>query len=107
MKDVGIAGLLGGTMKNTDSRACWVLTLLALTGITPGCADPAKSMPTQPSALSRGFGEDSPVARTSNEEEATFNVGPELAAVRQTTVRFHDISAAYAAGYTTEFEPCV
>jgi hypothetical protein len=34
-------------------------------------------------------------------------VPPELAAVRAATAKFHDISAAYAAGYTTQFEPCV
>ena len=37
---------------------------------------------------------------------ATFPVGPELAAVGGHSP-FHDISAAYAAGYTTENEPCV
>jgi hypothetical protein len=31
----------------------------------------------------------------------------ELAAVRRTTNRFHDISEEYAAGYTTQLEPCV
>jgi hypothetical protein len=96
-------------MKNTRSRArrCWTLTLLALTGVAAGCGDSAKSTLTGPSVLSRSFGSESPVAHTSGEEVATFDVGPELAAVRQATVRFHDISAAYAAGYTTEFEPCV
>jgi hypothetical protein len=39
--------------------------------------------------------------------DATFPVFPELAAVRNATARFHDISSAYAAGYTTQFEPCV
>ena len=30
-----------------------------------------------------------------------------LAAARAATAKFHDISSAYAAGYTTQFEPCV
>jgi hypothetical protein len=38
---------------------------------------------------------------------ADASVGPELAAVRQATASFHDVSVAYAAGYTTENEPCV
>lgn len=38
---------------------------------------------------------------------ATFSVGSELAAVRAATARFHEISAAYSSGYTTQFEPCV
>jgi hypothetical protein len=97
-------------MRNTRSQARrWTLTLLALAGVVAGCGDPAKSTATGPSALPRSFSSESPVAHTSGEEEAdgTFHVGPELAAVRQATIRFHDISAAYAAGYTTEFEPCV
>jgi hypothetical protein len=96
-------------MKNTRSRPlrCWILTLLPLSGVAAGCSDAAKSTPTGPSVLSQSFGSERPVARTPGEEEPTFDVGPELAAVRQATVRFHDISAAYAAGYTTEFEPCV
>ena len=95
-------------MANTNSRLGCVLTLLALTGAAAGCGDPAKQTLTGPSALPRTLESESPVAHTSGEEEiATFDVGPELAAVRQATVRFHDISSAYAAGYTTQFEPCV
>jgi hypothetical protein len=45
--------------------------------------------------------------QTESAGDATFAVAPELAALRQATSRFHDISAAYAAGYTTENEPCV
>ena len=39
--------------------------------------------------------------------DADEHVGPELAAVRQATAQFHDVAVAYAAGYTTENEPCV
>jgi hypothetical protein len=108
MDDGGLADPLEGIMENTNSRLGWVLTLLALIGAATGCGDPATPTVTGPSALSRTLGSESFVAHTSGEEEeATFHVGPELAAVRQATVRFHDISAAYAAGYTTQFEPCV
>jgi hypothetical protein len=98
-------------MENTIPRArlCSVLALLALAGVAAGCSDPAKAIPTGPSEPSRALGSESPVAHTSGDGDPddTFPVGPELAAVRQATVRFHDISAAYAAGYTTQFEPCV
>jgi hypothetical protein len=44
---------------------------------------------------------------TSSSSDAAFSVSSELAAVRAATARFHTISDAYAAGYTTQFEPCV
>ena len=47
------------------------------------------------------------VANDGTAAEATFSVGPELAEVRAATAKFHDISSAYAAGYSTQFEPCV
>jgi hypothetical protein len=95
-------------MKGTSSRTCCALTLLALTGVAAGCSDRTTATPTAPSALSRSAGSDASAGHTAGQDaSATFDVGPELAAVRQATIRFHDVSAAYAAGYTTEFEPCV
>jgi hypothetical protein len=49
----------------------------------------------------------SALAPVESVSEGTFPVGPELAAVRRATARFHEVSAAYAAGYTTDTEPCV
>jgi hypothetical protein len=96
-------------------RRCVALALLSLTGGSIGCGD--ISNPTHPSLLSNGgTGATSTTGATASTAvmsihasapHATSLVGPELAAVRQATARFHDISAAYAAGYTTENEPCV
>jgi hypothetical protein len=81
-------------------RMCLVLTALALGGAAAGCH--AINAPTRPSSAETG----TPTALESA-VDAIFAGGPDLAAVRQATARFHDISAAYAAGYTTENEPCV
>lgn len=104
-------------MLNTRSRvplSC-VLAILGLTGVATGCGDTASLV--RPSSLSGASGVESLVAQplgegetgvaTGSQANTAFPVGAELAEVRQATVRFHDISAAYAAGYTTEFEPCV
>lgn len=96
-------------------RRCVALALLSLAVGSIGCGD--ISNPAHPSLLSNGgtgatptTGATATAALTSIHAaapHATSPVGPELAAVRQATARFHDISAAYAAGYTTENEPCV
>ena len=76
-------------------RLSWLhLGLLAGLAGTAACSEAHN--PARPSLTS-----------TSSSSGATFSVGSELAAVRAATARFHGISAAYAAGYTTQFEPCV
>jgi hypothetical protein len=79
-----------------DRRLSWVhLGVIAgLAGAAAACGE--ASNPASPSLTS-----------TSSSAAATFSVGPELAAVRAATARFHDVSEAYAAGYSTQFEPCV
>src|SRR5688572_28187676 len=104
-------------MQNPRSRvplSC-VVAILGLAGVTIGCGDTAN--PVRPSALSGASGVERLVAQapgegrtggaTGPQANTAFPLGGQLAEVRQATVRFHDISAAYAAGYTTEFEPCV
>lgn len=103
-------------MENQASRVriCIVLTALGLAGAAVGCGE--TNNPVRPTALpgtgtvaATGATRASEYAATSTFSAATstFDVGPELAAVRRATAQFHDISAAYAAGYTTENEPCV
>jgi len=92
-------------------RSCVALALLSLAGASIGCSD--ISNPARPSLVSNGgtgAAATATAAVTSihaSAPDATSPVGPELAAVRRATAQFHDISAAYAAGYTTENEPCV
>ena len=92
-------------MLNRSSRLhCFMAACgIGLAAAAPGCSQP--SNPVRPSALSEGR---TSVATTAAPQvNAGFPVGEGLADVRQATVQFHDISAAYAAGYSTEFEPCV
>jgi hypothetical protein len=90
-------------MFNSCSRSIRVAVMAAVLALATACAD--SSNPVRPSALS----EDRTSAATTSAVQANsaFPVGGDLAAVRRATVQFHDIAAAYAAGYTTEFEPCV
>ena len=104
-------------MQNTRSRGrlgC-ALAILGLIGVAAGCGETAN--PVDPSARAGASGIENLVptlsghgataAATGSQASTAFPVGAELAEVRRATVRFHDITAAYAAGYTTEFEPCV
>jgi len=69
-----------------------------------GCGQ--NGSPTRPGQHSGG--ETSATAQTlPSTIDADDPIGPELAAVRQATAQFHDVVVAYAAGYTTENEPCV
>ena len=89
-------------------RSWGVLAILGLAGLAAGCD---ASNPVRPSPLgSRATEATASTSATSSSEsvsDVAFPVGPELASVRQATAAFHDISAAYRAGYTTENEPCV
>jgi hypothetical protein len=92
-------------MLNRSSRShCFVAAcVIGLAAAALGCNQ--STNPVRPSALSEGR---TSVATTAGSQaNAAFAVGEDLAEVRRATVQFHDISAAYAAGYTTEFEPCV
>jgi hypothetical protein len=77
--------------------------VIGLAAAAPGCNQ--STNPVRPSALSEG--RTSVATGAGSQANAAFTVGEALAEVRRATVRFHDISAAYTAGYTTEFEPCV
>lgn len=81
-----------------------VLVTIGVAIMPAGCGQ--NGSPTRPAQLSAATTSDtgSQLASTNG---SNSNVGPELAAVRQATAQFHDIAAAYAAGYTTENEPCV
>jgi len=83
-------------------RTCFVLTGLGLACAAAGCSD--INNPARPTAAP---GATAAVAPSDSLVTAGFDVGPELAQVRRATAQFHDISAAYAVGYTTEHEPCV
>jgi hypothetical protein len=83
-----------------------VLTGLGLAVTVIGCGE--TSNPVRPTGLPDAASAGAAGATSSESAaSAAFDVGPELAAVRQATARFHDVSAAYGAGYTTENEPCV
>lgn len=81
-------------------RGGLVLTAAGLAAATIGCANNAN--PSRPSSAS-----DTGAVVAGAGPEATSGVGPELADVRRATAGFHDLSRAIAAGYTTQFEPCV
>ena len=100
---------------NQTSRTCVVAAMLVMAGVIVGCG--ALDNPTRPTQVANG-GTDaaSPSAHVSSPAGVmssgavaaeTFSVAPALPAVRAATAKFHDISSAYAAGYTTQFEPCV
>ena len=85
-------------------KVCLALAALGLGSVAIGCGEVSNpARPSPPSAAAtvvlHSPGESAP--------DATFAVGDELAAVRRATAQFHRISNAYAAGYTTENEPCV
>ena len=77
--------------------------VLVLAGVALGCGEDAN--PTHPAAAA-GDGTISPVMAGAT-LDAPLPVAVQLAAARQATAAFHDVSAAYAAGYSTENEPCV
>ena len=81
------------------SSTCAVVASLVMASVIVGCGE--HHNPARPTPSANGGIPSSP------ETAATFPVPAELASVRAATARFHDISAAYAAGYTIEFEPCV
>jgi hypothetical protein len=85
-------------------RICLLMTTFGLAGAAVGCGE--TNNPVRPTALS-GTGAVETITTSRGLESSTNDVGPDLAAVRRATAQFHDISAAYAAGYTTENEPCV
>ena len=92
---------------NPVSRTWAGLAALVLTGVAVGCGE--RTNPARPTDVAHGgtvaASPSSPLF--SPEAAATSDVAPELTALRAATAKFHDISAAYAAGYTIQFEPCV
>ena len=98
------------------SRPCVVVAVIVLAGGAVGCGE--LDQPTRPTNVSEGGTQAglvesqvtapaTGVVASGGATGATISVAPSLAAVRAATAKFHDISAAYAAGYTTQFEPCV
>lgn len=85
-------------------RLCSVLLTIGLAVGSAGCGQ--NGSPVRPGQLPGGETSATRQGGPST-NDATDPVGPELAAVRQATAPFHDIAVAYAAGYTTEHEPCV
>ena len=81
------------------SRTCVVVASLVMAGGSLACGEDAT--PTRPTQAANR------ATPSGGDAEATFAVGPDLAAVRAATAKFHDITEAYPAGYTIEFEPCV
>jgi hypothetical protein len=93
-------------MQKRASRTgvCLALAVLGLAGAGMGCSDATRS--TDPTPVSGGETVFPLMARALGDDP--LPVGAQLAAVRQATARFHDISAANAAGYTIPpNEPCV
>ena len=84
-------------------RLCSVLVAIGMAVGSAGCGQ--NQSPTRPAQLSGAETHGAQVLASTNSADAP--VGPELAAVRQATARFHDVTVAYGAGYTTEDEPCV
>ena len=83
-----------------------VLTVLGLAVSAFGCTE--MKSPTSPAPLiGAASGAMEFMAHSAASGEATLPIGAELAAVREATAWFHEINEAYAAGYTTENEPCV
>ena len=84
-------------------RLCSVLVAIGIAVSSAACGQGGN--PTRPAQLP---GADTyAVQGPPSTQGAEAPVGPELAAVRQATARFHDVTVAYGAGYTTENEPCV
>jgi hypothetical protein len=83
------------------------MAVVALTIIAIGCGkaespvEPSTSHHQQQNEVS---GTSTPFSAVA---QGAFPVGAQLAVFRRATVQFHDISAAIAAGYTTEHEPCI
>jgi hypothetical protein len=93
-------------------RLCSVSVTIGMAVISAvGCG--AGGSPTRPGSLSGTHSgpeiaaTTTPAASATSATDTNFPVTPELAAVRQATVQFHDLAVARAAGYTTENEPCV
>src|SRR6187200_2793241 len=84
-------------------RLCSVLVAIGMAVGSAGCGQ--NQSPTRPAQLSGAEAHGAQVLASTNSADAPL--GPELAAVRQATARFHDVTVAYGAGYTTEDEPCV
>jgi hypothetical protein len=88
---------------SSRSRGLAVACGIGLGAAILGCNQ--SNNPARPSALSEVGA--NVAAPSGSQANAAFPIGAELAEVRRATIWFHDVSAAYAAGYTTEFEPCV
>jgi hypothetical protein len=88
-----------------NSRTYVVVASLVAAGIIVGCGD--LDNPSRPTKADSDGSNAASASSNAKSPDATFPVAPELAAVRAATAKFHDVSSAYAAGYTTQFEPCV
>ena len=76
----------------------WVWGALACLAVTMlGFACSQQSVPTSPSAI--GLHDEAGHARGGHPSQASPNVASQLAAVRQVTAKYHDLSAALADGY--------
>jgi hypothetical protein len=91
-------------MKAQSAGAC-VLTIATIGAAVLAAGCQQFQNPAQPS----GAVHESTATLDSPESAAALaSLGPDLAAVRRATARFHEVSQAFAAGYTIpENEPCV
>jgi len=89
--------------KRSCIRLLLAVTAMAATGI--GCGDETHA--TRPTPISND--QAASAATAEGVTDASFLVGPQLAAVRRATAAFHDPAVALAAGYRTDAtnEPCV
>ena len=85
-------------------RLCSLLATIGIAVISIGCGQ--HESPARPTQISGAGAFDTASVQPSTDGNNSSG-GPDLAAVRQATAQFHEIAAAYAAGYTTENEPCV
>jgi hypothetical protein len=91
------------TMYTLDWSKGHVVPLIAIAVAAVGCGQ--NGSPTAPGPFAGA--EPAATAQALTAAGSGAAVSPELAAVRQATAPFHDVAVAYAAGYTTEHEPCV
>lgn len=90
-------------MTSRSSRiAGSALLVIGLAGTALGCseANPVRPMPVQTDGAAM-------TPSTWPPSGIAFPVEPELAELRRATAVYHDISRAFAAGYSIENEPCV
>ena len=91
-------------LKQSTWNQSWIVFACVMAAASAGCSSTGTPMmPTAPMADGSAA---TPVQRTAGVIDSMPLLGPDLAAVRRATARFHDPDVAAAAGYVFG-EPCV